>query len=44
MRFFTGAFMSVLTSWLASGAHEPAEEVDAEFRKLATRCCLACDA
>lgn len=36
LHFYTGAFMSVLTRRLASGAHAPPEEVDAEFRKLAT--------
>lgn len=34
-RYFSGAFMAVLTEWLDSGAHMPPEEVDAAFQRLA---------
>jgi len=37
VRFYTGAFMSVLTGWLDSGAHLAAEDVDAVFRRLVVR-------
>lgn len=32
--FITGAFMSLLTAWLATGTRQPPEEVDAVFRDL----------